>query len=254
VSESRDELVGFLDATLSVAAYPDYGPMGLQVFGAETVDRVVTAVSSSRALFERAAELQAQLVVVHHGLFWDRDSRVIDDLLRERLRVLFDHHISLAAYHLSLDAHPEYGNNTLIVRALGLEPQSDAFALANDRPIGRIGTAVAPVSAADLLQRVGELIGAPHAAFMHGPNEIRRVAVCSGGGPGYLREAASLGCEALITGDMSEPSEMLSRELGIHFIAAGHYATEVFGVRALAELLNRERDVEAGFVDLPTRA
>ncbi len=254
MSESRDDLVGFLDATLAVSDYPDYGPMGLQVHGAATVNRVVTAVSSSRALFERAAELQAQLVVVHHGLFWDRDSRVIDDLLRERLHTLFDHQISLVAYHLSLDADPEYGNNALIVRALGLEPASDPFALANDRPIGRIGAAAATITAADLLRRVGEVIGAPNAAFMHGPNEIRRVAVCSGGGPGYLREAAGLGCEALITGDMSEPAEMLSHELGVHFIAAGHYASEVFGVRALAELLNRERDVEARFVDLPTRA
>ena len=254
MAESRDDLIEFLDRTLAARDFDDYGPMGLQVHGADRVDLTITAVSASRELFELAADARAQLVVVHHGLLWDGDSRVIDPLLRDRLKPLFEHDINLAAYHLALDAHPELGNNALIVRGLGLEAEPTAFALSRGRAIGRIGRASEDLGTDELLARIATEIGPPNAAFMNGPAVVARVAVCSGGGAGFLREAAALGCDALVTGDMSEPAEMLSRELGIHFMAAGHYATEVFGVRALADLINRERSSEARFVDLPTIA
>ena len=254
MSERRDDLIAFLDATLDVAAFPDYGPMGLQVVGSERVERVVTAVSSSLALFGQAARAGAQLVVVHHGLFWDRDSRVVTRVMRERLRALFDADISLAAYHLALDAHDSLGNNAQIVRALELEPEPTPFALSGGRPIGKIGRAPQPLSPSALVERLEAAIGRPHATFMHGPSSIRRVAVCSGSGASFIQEAQALGADALLTGDMAEPAEMLARELGIHFIAAGHYATEVFGVRALADLIAEQRDCDATFLDLPTIA
>ncbi|MCY3913197.1 MAG: Nif3-like dinuclear metal center hexameric protein [Chloroflexi bacterium] len=254
MSERRDDLIAFLDATLEAAAFPDYGPMGLQVVGSERVERVVTAVSSSLALFEQAAQARAQLVVVHHGLFWDRDSRVVSRVMRDRLRALFDADINLAAYHLALDAHDSLGNNAQIVRALGLEPESTPFAVSGGQPIGKIARATQPLSPSSLVERVETAIGRPHATFMHGPSSIRQVAVCSGSGASFIQEAQSLGADALLTGDMAEPAEMQARELGIHFIAAGHYATEVFGVRALAGLIAEQRDCEASFLDLPTIA
>ena len=254
MSERRDDLIAFLDATLDVAAYPDYGPMGLQVVGSERVERVVTAVSSSLALFGQAARVGAQLVVVHHGLFWDRDSRVVTRVMRERLRALFDADVSLAAYHLALDAHDSLGNNAQIVAALGLEPEPTPFATSGGQSIGKIGRAPQPLAPAALVERVEAAIGQPHATFMHGPSAVRQVAVCSGGGASFIQEAQALGADAMLTGDMAEPAEMLARELGIHFIAAGHYATEVFGVRALADLIASERNCEAVFLDLPTIA
>ena len=252
--ESRDDLIAFLDAKLAISGFPDYGPMGLQVIGSHSVDHVITAVSASLSLFQEAARSGAQLVVVHHGLFWDRESRVVDRVMRGRLRTLFDADISLAAYHLALDAHETLGNNAGIVRALGLESECTPFALSNGRPIGQVAHTSDPLTPDELIERVRIEIGQPNATFMYGPAVIRRIAVCSGGGTGYLREASALGSDALITGDMSEPSEMLARELGIHFIAAGHYATEVFGVRALADLLRNEKDCDATFVHLPTIA
>ena len=254
MAEPRDELIAFLDATLDVAGFPDYGPMGLQVIGNERVERVVTAVSVSLELFRQAAEAGAQLVVVHHGLFWDRDSRVINRVMRERLRALFDADMSLAAYHLALDAHEALGNNAQIAKALGLELELTPFAVSGGQSIGKIGRAPQPLTPKALVERVEAAIGRPHASFMHGPAEIRRVAVCSGSGASFVQEAQALGADALLTGDMAEPAEMLARELGIHFIAAGHYATEVFGVRALADLIAGERDCEAAFLDLPTIA
>ena len=252
--ESLIKLVHFLDQTLEVDAFPDSGPMGLQVHGCEVVANVITAVSASRALFERAADQQANMVLVHHGLFWNSDSRAIDQLLRERLRILFDHDISLVSYHLALDGHPALGNNARIIEALGFKRDNDGFAHTADRPIGWFGSSPNPISATQLAQRVTHLIGPLHANYANGPDEIRRIAVCSGGGPRYIREATAMGCDAFITGDLFEPAEMWSRELDVHLLAAGHYATEVFGVKALAELLNQARDCSAEFGDLPTNA
>ena len=254
VPEPRDDLVTYLNRTLEVQAFPDYGPMGLQVHGRSTVETVVTAVSASRALFEAAAERDAGLVVVHHGLFWDNDSRVIDPLMRERLRVLFDHDINLAAYHLALDGHPTLGNNARIIQALGFEKERVGFAPVGDRPVGWFGSVSDPVPADEFAQCVQQAIGPLHAYYANGPSEIRRIAVCSGGGPRYFQEAAAKGCDAFVTGDMFEPVEMWSRELGVHFLAAGHYATEVFGVQALADLIATDMDCDAEFLDLPTNA
>lgn len=252
--EPRDDVVTHLNRVLELQAFPDYGPMGLQVHGREVVDTVITAVSASRALFEVAAERGAGLVVVHHGLFWDKDSRVIAPMMRERLRLLFDHDISLAAYHLALDGHATLGNNARIIKSLGFRRERVGFAHVGDRPIGWFGSASDPLPADEFAVRVEQAVGPLHANYANGPPEVRRIAVCSGGGPRYLPEVAASGCDAFLTGDLFEPAEMWSRELGVHFLAAGHYATEVFGVQALADLISAELDCVAEFVDLPTNA
>lgn len=246
----RDEIVAFLDDHLDAAGYPDALPVGLQVPGAAEVTKVATGVSASLELFERAAAEGAQMLIVHHGLFWSSEPRRIGDREKARLRALFDHELSLVAYHLALDAHPEVGNNALICRAVGLvDPVG--FGLHGDRTIGFLATADPPLSLAELLDRVRAEINPAPLVFDAGPAAIRRVAVISGAAAQDVLPAADAGADCFLTGEPREPAMAQAREAGIHFIAAGHYATEVFGVRALGELLARRFGVEHAFIDIP---
>ena len=241
----RDAILAFASELLDLDAYPDYGPMGLQVAGAPRVDRIACGVSSSLELFERTADAGAQMLLVHHGLFWDRDSRLVDDALRRRLKTLFEAEITLAAYHLALDAHPELGNNALLARDLGIEP-SERFA-----ELGFGGPLTEPVSIDDFSARVRERLGSDPVVFAHGPERIERAAVITGGAARYLADAARERYDLFLTGEPAEPSLHTARELGIHFVAAGHYATERIGIKALAERLAEQFDLEWQFIDLP---
>ncbi|HYY75210.1 MAG TPA: Nif3-like dinuclear metal center hexameric protein [Gaiellaceae bacterium] len=243
---SRDDIIAWADEYLDVASYPDYGPVGLQVAGADEVRKIVCGVSASRELFERAAGAGAQLVLVHHGLFWDRDPRVVGPVLRERLRALFDADLTLAAYHLALDAHPEVGNNALLAGELGVQRErrfADGLGFG-----GRLAEAL-PVS--ELSARVQERLGQMPLVFSYGPELVERVAVCSGGAARYLADAAAESYDCFVTGEADEPTKHASKEAGVHFVAAGHYATETLGVRALAAKLAEELGLDWEFVDLP---
>ena len=242
---NRDEILAFASELLDLDAYPDYGPMGMQVAGAPEVDRIACGVSSSLELFERTAAAGAQMLLVHHGVLWDRDSRVIDDAMRRRLKTLLDAGITLAAYHLALDAHPQLGNNALIARELGIEP-SEQFG-----GIGFGGPLAEPVSADEFAARVRERLGSDPVVFAHGPERIERAAVITGGAARYLADAAHEGYDLFLTGEPAEPSLHTARELGIHFVAAGHYATERIGIQALAKRLAEQFDLEWEFIDLP---
>jgi dinuclear metal center YbgI/SA1388 family protein len=242
---NRDEILAFAGELLDLDAYPDYGPMGLQVAGAREVSRIACGVSASLELFERAAAAGAQMLLVHHGLLWDRDSRVIDDAMRRRLKELFDSEITLAAYHLALDAHPEVGNNALLARELGIEP-SGQFA-----GIGFGGPLAEPVSVDEFAAQVREQLGSEPVVFAHGPERIERVAVVTGGAARHLADAAREGYDLFLTGEPAEPSLHTAREHGIHFVAAGHYATERIGIQALAKRLAEQFDLEWEFIELP---
>ena len=241
----RDEILAFASELLDLDAYPDYGPMGLQVAGAREVRRIASGVSASLELFERAAAAGAQMLLVHHGLLWDRDSRVIDDAVRRRLKALFDADLTLAAYHLALDAHPEVGNNALLARELGIEP-AEQFA-----EIGFGGPLDEPVSVHQFAERVREHLGSEPIVFAHGPERVERAAVVTGGAARHLADAAREGYDLFLTGEPAEPSLHTARELGIHFVAAGHYATERIGIQALAKLLAEQFDLDWEFIDLP---
>jgi len=239
-------IITALDELLSPADYKDFGPNGLQVPGAEDVVRVVTGVTASRELIERAVAEQAQLVLVHHGLFWDFHPTGLTPVLAERLRPLFKHDIALAGYHLPLDGHPELGNNALLAEKLGCE-RHEAFAV-----IGRAGTFPGDgIAATELFERVREVTARVPTVFDGGPDTVRRIGIVSGGGASHLEEAIALGLDAFLTGEPREHVMSLAREAGIHFIAAGHYATETFGVRALGDWLAARFDVEHVWVDLP---
>jgi dinuclear metal center YbgI/SA1388 family protein len=238
-------LTSYLDELLSPAEFEDLGPNGLQVPGADEVERVVTAVTAQRTVFERAIADRAQLVLVHHGLFWRFDPLGLTARLAERLRLLFKHDIALAAYHLPLDAHPEVGNNALLAEALGAAghvPFTD---------VGRGATFAEPVPAAELFARVGAVCGREPLVFDAGPTEVRRIAIVSGGAASRLDAAIAEGYDAFLTGEPKENVMADAREAGVHFIAAGHYATETFGVRRLGELLAERFGIEHVWVDVP---
>ena len=241
----RDDIVAFANELLEVERFPEYGLPGLQVVGAEDVTKVAGGVSSSRELFERARSAGAQLVLVHHGLFWRNEPLLVDRRLKGRLQALFAGELSLVAYHLALDAHRELGNNALLARRLGIEPDT-MFS-----EIGVGGTLSEPVAIEELTRRFHEATGSEPLVFPEGPERIERVAVITGGGGDGVIQAAHEGYDAFVTGEPEEPALHTARELGIHFLAGGHYATETFGVRALGERLADEFGIEWEFLDLP---
>ena len=248
---ARDEIVAFLDGLLAAPGWPDYGPNGLQVPGAEHVERIVSGVSAHAELFAAATAANAQMVLCHHGVLWDKAPRTVSPAQKARLKVLFDADLSLVAYHLPLDAHAEVGNNALICNALGLEP-AEPFAEHRGRAIGWIGRAGGEGLGADeLVERCAVALGRDPLVFAEGPARVRTVGVVSGGGAGSLSEAIVRGLDAFVTGEPSEPAMAEAREGGIHFVAGGHYATETFGVRRLGDLLAERFGVEHRFVDIP---
>jgi dinuclear metal center YbgI/SA1388 family protein len=244
-------IIHALDELLEPAAFEDLGPNGLQVPGGEDVERVATGVSAQRALVERAVAERAQLVLVHHGLFWGFLPPGLSPMLAERLRPLFKHDIALAAYHLPLDAHPEVGNNAILAERLGCE-RHEPFGTYRGRPIGRAGTFAGDgIGAGELFERVREVTRREPTVFDAGPERVRRIAIVSGSGADMLPEAITLGLDAFLTGEPREHVMADAREAGIHFIAAGHYATETFGVRALGDWLARRFGIEHVWVDIP---
>jgi dinuclear metal center YbgI/SA1388 family protein len=227
-----------------VASVPEYGRPGLQVVGADDVSKIVCGVSSSRDLFVRAGAAGAQLVLVHHGLFWRNEPLLVDRRLKGRLEALFSANLTLAAYHLALDAHPEVGNNALLAERLGAK-RDGAFA-----EIGVGASYSEPVTIGELAQRLEQATGRTPIVFAEGPERIERVAVITGGGGARLIQAAHDGYDALVTGEPEDPALATARELGIHFLAGGHYATETFGVKALSARLADEFSLEWEFVDV----
>jgi dinuclear metal center YbgI/SA1388 family protein len=239
-------LISALDDLLDPGAFSDLGPNGLQVPGRETITKIVTGVSAQRELIDRAVAFEAGLVLVHHGLFWDFHPTGLTPTLAERLRPLFKHDIALAAYHLPLDAHPTVGNNAQLAERLGCE-RHEAFA-----EIGRLGEFAAEgIAAADLFTRVREVTEREPLVFDAGPERVRRIGIISGSAAKYLPRAVELGLDAFLTGEPAEHVMADAREAGIHFIAAGHYATETFGVRRLGEQLAERFGIEHVFVDIP---
>lgn len=240
---SRDAIVARANDVLDVARWPEFAPPGAQVLGSEEVSRLACGVSASLELFERAAETGAELLVVHHGLFWRNEPLLVDGRQRKRLEALFRADMTLLAYHLALDAHPDLGNNARLARAIGVEPETPFAEIGIGGPTGT-------VSISELAERVADAVGREPLVFAEGPAVIDRVAVVTGGGGRYVLEAAHAGYDALVTGEPEEPSLAAAKELGIHFVAAGHYATERLGVQALTALLGDEFGLPWEFVEV----
>ncbi len=239
----RDDIVAFANTLLEVEKWQEFAPPGLQVVGADEVTRIACGVSASLELFERAAAIGAELVLVHHGLFWRNEPLVVDRRLRGRLEALFAANMSLVAYHLALDAHPEVGNSAQLARRIGVEGPPEPFA-----GVGVGGRLSQPVSIADLAARVHQTVEREPLVFPGGSDLVERVAVSTGAAGYDLIRAAHEGYDCLVTGEAEEPTLHTSRELGIHLIAAGHDATERLGVQALAARIAGELDVAWEFI------
>ncbi|MCW3022546.1 MAG: Nif3-like dinuclear metal center hexameric protein [Conexibacter sp.] len=246
------QVVDHLDRLLEVDAFRDYGPNGLQVPTNAEVQTVVTGVSANGALIARALEEEADLVLVHHGLFWRGEPLEITPLKHRRLAPFFAHGMGLAAYHLPLDAHPEHGNNALIAAGLRAETVG-RFGEQGGRAIGvHVRFAGDGLTIDELTERVGALMGgrAP-LVIAGGPERIRTLGIVSGAATDDVHGAIDLGLDAFLTGEPAERAFSIAHDAGIHFLAAGHHATETFGVRRLGDLLEREFGVRHVWVDVP---
>lgn len=246
------EVIAHLDALLRPELFVDYCPNGLQVPGREEVRTVVTGVSAHLELFTRALRADADLILVHHGLFWDRGPRALDRVATRRLALLLGNDVSLAAYHLPLDGHQEHGNNALLAAALGAASW-EPFAAHGGVAIGV--QALFPdggVSRQTLVERVRDATGGREPlAFLDGPDPVRTVGIVSGAAADHVHDAIAAGLDAFITGEPAERVMAVAREHRISFLAAGHHATETFGVRRLGDLLAERFGVRHVFVDVP---
>jgi dinuclear metal center YbgI/SA1388 family protein len=245
------DIVRELDGLLEPERFQDYCPNGLQVPGRERVTTVATGVSAQLELFRQARAEGAELVLAHHGIFWGSGPGPIDAALARRLKALFDGDIGLLAYHLPLDAHPVVGNNALLASALGAE-RHEPFAEHRGEPIGCLAQFSGDgLPARELFERVRRATARAPLVFDCGPPLVRRLGIVSGAGAEHLDDAVAAGADAFLTGEPAERVMAQAREAGLHFIAAGHYATETFGVRRLGEHLGERFGLRHVFLDIP---
>lgn len=238
-----------MNEELKTDRFQDYAPNGLQVEGRPEVQRIVTGVTACQALLDKAVEQKSDAILVHHGYFWKNEPVVVCGMKRQRLKTLLTHNINLYAYHLPLDAHPLLGNNAQLAQLLEINT------LGMIDPLVPYGELKAPVGAIDLKKILEKQLDR---TVLHcgdaGPADIRRMAWCTGGGQGYLQKAAEFGIDAFITGEVSEQTIHIAREMGVHFYAAGHHATERYGIKALGEWLTERYLLEVEFIDVPNPA
>ena len=248
---TRDELLQACDALLQPARFRDYGPNGLQVEGKAPIRRLVSGVTASRALIEAAIAEGADAIFVHHGLFWRGQSGTVTGWMKQRLALLLAHDISLLAYHLPLDAHPELGNNAQLGRVLELPLESTRFGEQDLGFVGQGAFADAQALARHVEQRLGR--GVTLVDPGHG-RPLRRIAWCTGGAQSYFEAAIAAGADAFITGEISEPQAHLARECGVAFLACGHHATERYGAPAVAGHVAQQLGIAHEFVDVDNPA
>ena len=251
---TRQTLVQACNALLQPERFKDYGPNGLQVEGADTVQRIVSGVTASRALIEAAIAEKANAIFVHHGLFWRGQDGTVTGWMKQRLQLLLAHNINLLAYHLPLDAHPELGNNAQLGLRLGLTAEGccgdQNLVLWGVRANGQVFD-----NAAALAATVHHALGrVPVMVTPDASREIRRVSWCSGGAQGYFESAIAEGVDAFITGEISEPQAHLARETGVAFLACGHHATERYGAPAVAAHVAAQLGVAHQFIEIDNPA
>lgn len=246
----RDRLVAYLGDLLSPDQGKDYCPNGLQVEGRPRIRRLITGVSACLELFEAARQKAADAILVHHGIFWNGSPMVLTGMQARRVRALIAGEINLLAYHLPLDRHPELGNNALAAEAFGLV-ERQPFASHQGLEIGFKGRFEPAIPATELARRCAEIFGQEPLAFLSGPDRVTSLGIVSGGAQREFYQAIAEGLDAYITGEVSEWVMNVAREEGVHYLAAGHYATERLGVRALGEHLAERFDLEVEFIDIP---
>jgi len=243
---NRDALARHLDQLLEVARIRDYCPNGLQVEGRAEVARLVSGVTASVALIERAAAHGADAILVHHGYFWKGEDPRLVGPRKRRIELLLGAGLSLYAYHLPLDLHPELGNNAQLALRLGFV----AAGRAGDQDLVAYGALDAPDDLAGFAARVEARLGRAPLVVGDPARPVARIAWCTGAAQGLFETAIALGVDAYLTGEISEQHVHLARESGVAFVAAGHHATERFGVQAVGEHLARAFGLAHAFVDI----
>ena len=242
----REELVNYLDGLMMPGKFRDYCPNGLQVEGCSEVTRLVAGVTASQALLDVAVERGADAILVHHGYFWKGEDGRVTGIRRRRMATLLANDINLLAYHLPLDAHPELGNNAQLALRLGWLPDGRF----GEQDIGWLGTVAEPCALSALAERVASVLERQPLVVGDEARPIRRIAWCSGGAQGYFGVQPDLTVFGKLSGEISEQTVHLARESGVAYLAAGHHATERYGVQALAENLARQFGITCDFVDL----
>ena len=241
------------DAMLEPARFRDYGPNGLQVEGRLVVRKIVSGVTASRALIQAAVDAGADAILVHHGLFWRGHDGRVTGWMKQRLALLLAHDINLFAYHLPLDAHPEFGNNAQLGLQLGLRASSRF----GEQDLGFLGARSdggAFANADTLAAHVQAVLRRPVTVVAGGDEPLRRLAWCSGGAQGYFEAAIAAGAQAFLTGEISEPQAHLARECGVAYLACGHHATERYGAPAVAAEVAQQLGLEHLFIDIDNPA
>lgn len=242
----RKDLDAYLDQYLDVSRFRDYCPNGLQVEGGAEVRKLVTGVTASLELLQAAAKARADAVLVHHGYFWRGEDPRIVGARRSRIALLLEHDINLFAFHLPLDAHPQVGNNAALARELGFS-MSGRF---GEQDLGAHGEIHEPVTLDALAAHIEARLKRKPLVIGDASRRVRRIAWCTGAAQGYLENAVRLGVDAYLSGEISEQTVHLARESGVAFIAAGHHATERYGVQALGAHLAERFGLEHRFIDI----
>ena len=243
----RDALENYTNQFLEVERFQDYCPNGLQVQGKNTISKLVTGVTASLALIEKAIEAKADAIMVHHGWFWKNDDSVIVGQLHRRLKLLMDNDISLFAYHLPLDAHPKVGNNAQLGKVAGWKHIGQSLI----KPLISLGQPVAVQSLEKFASSLGKSLGREPLVIGDKNKKIKKIAWCTGAAQSYFDAAILEGVDVFISGEVSEPTFHLAQESGVAYVVAGHHATEKFGVAALGESLAKKFGITHQFIDIP---
>ena len=248
-----EELTGYINTFLQIDRFKDYCPNGLQVEGSTEVHSVVTGVTASQALIDVACEKNADAILVHHGYFWRNEDTRIIGIKRKRIAALLKHNISLLAYHLPLDAHPQVGNNAQLGRLLGI--QIDGELLSNTHTVcGSYGHLTSSMKAETFKNVIDSALQRKSTHIHAGTSDITTIGWCTGAGQDFIDVAAKQNLDVYISGEISEATAHVAREAGIHYFAAGHHATERYGVQALADHLAKQFGIEHEFVDVDNPA
>ena len=241
-----EAVAAYINDLLHIQDFRDYAPNGLQVEGRRVVNKIISGVTASEALIDAAIEQDADTILVHHGYFWKGEDPCLTGMKGRRIRKLIKHDINLLGYHLPLDAHHKLGNNARLAELLGFVSEG----VMDEQGVGNYGVMKRPCSLQTLGQHIEKVLARKPLLIAGGDHPIQRVAWCSGGAQKYLQSTVKFGVDAYLSGEISENTVHEARELGIHYIAAGHHATERYGVQALGEHLSNKFDIEHQYVDI----
>lgn len=247
---SLRNVTSFIDELLNVHLFKDYAPNGLQVDGKAKLKKIVTGVSATQALIEAAIKADADMLLVHHGWFWKNEDPCISGMKYRRLKLLMENDISLLGYHLPLDAHPEFGNNAQLANCLNIHTED----IMDEQGVGNYGRLAEYISLEELGDRIEKSLQRKPLLVSGGDHAIKKVAWCTGGAQSRIDLAAQRGVDAYISGEISEQTVHVARELGIHYIAAGHHATERYGIKALGEHVAAKYGLDCEFIDIDNPA